>query len=268
MGGVAGAAICTIISKNYLPYARVLMDSAARWAPEMPRFVILVDRVDEYFDPKNENFTLLLSEDLPIAESSWFHFKYTILELSTAVKPYALEFLFERYGFDKLIYFDPDIKLYSSLDSLLALLDENQIVLTPHLTAAFEDDRRPSELDILQSGAYNLGFIAISRGAESSRLLKWWQAKLYDRCIVDIPRGLFVDQKWMDLIPGMFEGVRILREPGYNVAYWSIIGKKLRWAKMAIWRMGIRSASSISAVSILTILTSSRSIRTATAGRI
>ncbi len=26
----------------------------------------------------------------------------------------------------------------------------------------------------------------------------------------------------MDMVPGMFAGVRILREPGYNVAYWNL----------------------------------------------
>ncbi len=26
----------------------------------------------------------------------------------------------------------------------------------------------------------------------------------------------------MDLTPGLFEGVRVLRDPGYNVAYWNL----------------------------------------------
>ena len=34
--------------------------------------------------------------------------------------------------------------------------------------------------------------------------------------------GLFVDQRWLDLVPGMFDGVRILRDPSFNAAYWNI----------------------------------------------
>lgn len=40
--------------------------------------------------------------------------------------------------------------------------------------------------------------------------------------MVDLPRGLFVDQKWMDLVPSMFEGVKIVRNTGWNTAYWNL----------------------------------------------
>src|SRR5438270_12816585 len=103
------AAVCTIVAKNYLAQARVLMESVRLWNPDLLRIVILVDRIDGYFDPAKEPFDLILSEDLDIPGSRSFHFKYPVLELSTAVKPYALDFLFRRHKLDKLIYLDPDI---------------------------------------------------------------------------------------------------------------------------------------------------------------
>src|SRR5437763_8837281 len=106
-------AIFTVIAKNYLAQARVLMGSAALHHPEWRRFVILADRVDGYFDPAAENFELLLSEDLALPHCRWFHFKYSLMELSTAVKPYAFEHLFEAKGFERVVYLDPDIKIYS-----------------------------------------------------------------------------------------------------------------------------------------------------------
>jgi glycosyltransferase involved in cell wall biosynthesis len=215
--------VCTIVAKNYLPYARVLMASVQKWVPEAVRIVILVDHVDGYFDPAGEPFEIILSEDLDLPESRWFHFKYSILELSTAVKPYALDAIFERYGLERLIYLDPDIKVYGCLDSVFAELERCSILLTPHLTEPMEDDGcRPSELDILRAGAYNLGFIALASSDETLRFLKWWQTKVYDHCVVDLPRGLFVDQRWVDLVPGLFQGVAVIREPGFDVAYWNI----------------------------------------------
>jgi hypothetical protein len=39
---------------------------------------------------------------------------------------------------------------------------------------------------------------------------------------VDLSAGIFVDQGWLDLAPGYFEGVQVLRDLGINVAYWNL----------------------------------------------
>ena len=216
------AAVFTIIAKNYLPYARVLMASIRAASPQLKRIVVLADRPDSCFDPREEDFEVILSEELGIPNSLWFHFKYTTLELSTAVKPYAAQRIFECYGVERLLYLDPDIFVYSDLEPILSALETRAILLTPHLTAPLEDDRRPSDLDILRAGAYNLGFLGLRLSDTTGRFLSWWQNKLYDQCLVDLPKGLFVDQKWIDLVPGLFDGVGILRDPGLNVAYWNL----------------------------------------------
>ncbi len=215
-------AACTIIAKNYLPFARVLMSSLRAASPDVLRIVILVDHIDGFFDPAQEDFDVVLSEALPIRNSPWFHFKYSVLELSTAVKPFALEYIFEHYAVDQVLYFDPDIAIYGDLDVLTLPLSESSIILTPHLTAPLTDARRPTDLDILRSGSYNLGFIGVKACPETARFLQWWKARLYDQCVVDLPKGLFVDQRWIDLVPGMFSNVSILRNPGLNVAYWNL----------------------------------------------
>ena len=214
-------AIFTIIAKNYLSYARVLMASVRRWSPDSRRIVILADEPEGYFEPPQEDFEIIYSRDLPIPNSAWFHFKYTVLELSTAVKPYVFDLLFDR-GFDKVIYFDPDINIYGSVNPIFELLESSSIVLTPHLTAPLHDNLRPTDLDILRSGTFNLGFIALRGSVDGREFIAWWEAKLFDQCVVDLAKGLFVDQKWIDLVPGLFGGVTIVRDPGYNVAYWNI----------------------------------------------
>jgi glycosyltransferase involved in cell wall biosynthesis len=225
--GELRSAVVTIIARNYLAHARVLMESVRRWAPGMLRIVILVDRVDGAFSPQSEDFLLIASEDLGIPDSRWFHFKYTVLELATAVKPFALEFLIHRYELDRIFYFDPDIQIHSPLTPVLQRLDKANLLLTPHLTGELDDGYHPSELDILRSGTYNLGFLGIARGEESLRFLKWWQVRLHDRCLIDLNRGLFVDQRWIDLAPGLFSGLEVCRHPGCNVAYWNLNHRNL-----------------------------------------
>lgn len=203
--------------------ARVLVESWSEFHPGCPFFVLFLDSPLGFSSPEDERFQSIFTSDLDIPNLSGFLFKYTVLEASTAVKPYLLDHLFKNYGIEKLLYIDPDILILNSLSPLQSYLDEANILLTPHLLAPIPtDDRRLTEHDILKSGVYNLGFLGVRNSLESKRLLRWWADKLYHHCIVAIEQNLFVDQRWMDLVPGLFDGVRILRDPGYNVAYWNL----------------------------------------------
>jgi glycosyltransferase involved in cell wall biosynthesis len=213
-------AVFSIISPNYRHYARVLMASLQRYHPEWDRFVLIVG--DAVSEGDEESFTSVPLEALPLPNARQFCFRYSLLELNTAVKPWMFEHLFAR-GYDRVIYFDPDIVVYSPLVELEAASPETFLTLTPHLTGFIGGhDEHPSERTILQAGTYNLGFLAVSRRPQLARFLAWWQEKLEFQCIVDTSRGLFVDQKWMDLSPGLFSDVSILRHEGYNVAYWNL----------------------------------------------
>lgn len=213
--------ICTIVAKNYLAHARCLVESFLRHHPDGRACVLLVDRPDGYYDPEKEQFTTILAEEIGIPYFGVMTFRYSVLELSTAVKPFFLEYLFQNYDYDRICYFDPDIYFYHPIDEIWQALEAHAIVLTPHLTGPL-DDAKPNELDILRSGAYNLGFIGLSRHPQADELLEWWQAKMLKYCAVAFDRGLFVDQRWIDLVPGRFSSVHIHRDPACNVAYWNL----------------------------------------------
>lgn len=220
-GGVSKTAIFTIVSNNYRHFARTLAASVHAHDPTLDVFLALCD--DPLPGPRDarDAYTEIGIRELGLPRFDRFSFQYTILELNTAIKPWAIAALFAR-GYERVIYFDPDIRLYGSVAPILARLDAAGIVLTPHLTDWLDDGHHPSELSILQSGSYNLGFIALSRTPSTQRFVQWWQGKLTRDCVVDIARGLFTDQKWIDLVPGMYPGVTIVREPGWNVAYWNL----------------------------------------------
>lgn len=216
-------AACTIIAKNYLPFARVLAESWHKFHPGAPLFVLMLDSPSGLFSPKDEDFRSVFITELGISNLEGFLFKYSILEASTAAKPYLLLHLFERYAIRKLLYLDPDIQILNSLNTLSAALDEANVLLTPHLTTPLPNDgSHPTDHSIMQSGTYNLGFLGLRNSETTRSLLNWWSEKLYHECLHAVDRNLFVDQRWMDLVPGLFDGVKILREPGYNVAYWNV----------------------------------------------
>ncbi len=210
----------TIVSNNYRHFARSLVASVRRHGAGIDALVAICDDPLPQADPRDV-YDEIPIRDLGLPKFDRFVFQYTILELNTAIKPWVIQALFDR-GYERVVYFDPDIKVYGPVDAILSRLDDADILLTPHLTGQLDDGRHPSELSILQSGSYNLGFIALARSEVSRRFVAWWQTKLLRDCVVDIPRGLFTDQKWIDLVPGMYERVAIERDPGWNVAYWNL----------------------------------------------
>lgn len=210
----------TIVSNNYRHFARTLAASVRAQSPDVDAFVAVCDGPPSARDPRDAA-TEIAVRDLGLPRFDRFTFQYTILELNTAIKPWVFAALFAR-GYERVIYFDPDIRLYGPVAPVLARLDDADIVLTPHLTGRLDDGGHPSELAILQSGSYNLGFIALNRTQTTREFVAWWQGKLARDCVVDIARGLFTDQKWIDLVPGMYPRVAIERDPGWNVAYWNL----------------------------------------------
>ncbi len=212
-------AVFSIISPNYRYRARLLMESLREHQPEWERFVLIVG--DEAGSRDHEAFTSIPIGDLSLPNARQFYFRYTLLELNTAVKPWMFALLFAR-GFDRVVYLDPDIVVYSALVEVDSPAPDSFLVLTPHLTGFISGENHPSERTILQAGTFNLGFLAVTRHEALSRFLSWWQEKLEFQCVIDLERGIFVDQKWMDLAPSLFPDVRILRHEGYNVAYWNL----------------------------------------------
>jgi glycosyltransferase involved in cell wall biosynthesis len=215
-------AIVTIVSNNYLHFARTLLQSVALHHPEAARYCVIVDRDPAPSRELAEEFEAIELSALALPDGQDFFFQYTVLELNTAVKPWAMQHLLNQ-GHERVFYIDPDIRLYQPLSEVQDLLGQGaDIVFTPHLLDPITDDYRPTELDIRRAGTYNLGFCAVRNTPNTHRYLQWWQGKLHRHCIVEVDKGIFVDQSWMDLVPGLFDRVAVLRHPGYNIAYWNL----------------------------------------------
>jgi glycosyltransferase involved in cell wall biosynthesis len=220
---------CTIIAKNYVAFARVLAESFHRHNPGGTFTTLVIDDPSGYIDPSEEPFEVVVPTDLDFPEFEMLAASYEVLELSTAVKPWLLRHLLDRADGAPISYLDPDIEVFDDLSEVEGLAERHGLVLIPHNTEPLPDDgKRPSQGDILIAGAYNLGFIALRGGEATDRLLEWWSERLRADCVVAPEEGLFVDQRWIDLVPGLVPDLTILRDPGYNVAYWNLPGRRLQ----------------------------------------
>lgn len=220
--------ICTIIAKNYIPFARTLSQSFLELHPDGKCYVLIIDEFDDYIDASHESFEIVRSVELKIPRLQEFCYKYNIIELATAFKPFLLSYLFKSNDIDNILFLDPDILVTHSLNKLYEEFKKADIILTPHLDKDYPDDGfLPDDSHIMRSGIYNLGFIGLRKCNNVDAFLTWWQHKLYDKCVIDHRIGYFVDQKFIDLASVLFPNITVLHDSGYNVAYWNIHSRKI-----------------------------------------
>lgn len=139
-------------------------------------------------------------------------------KLRWALKPVYLKFLLES-GYDRAIYVDNDIFFYASPDFLFEKLNQASFLLTPHFYKADPTrDQHWFEANF-RVGLYNAGFIGVSQ--KGIPILDWWA----NCCLYNVKkaywRGLFDDQKYLDLVPILFDEVEILKHKGCNLAGWN-----------------------------------------------
>jgi hypothetical protein len=216
-------AACTIVSPNYFAYARMLAASYLAQHPGQRFFVLIVANLTDSTPFSGGVFLPVMLGEIGLSDVRAEAMKYDILELNTNVKPTFMKHLFARFELDALVYLDPDIFVYAPLTPVFDAIEQGATaVLTPHMTWPVFDGKSPGEQEMLYNGTYNLGFIGVGRGTESQRLLDWWERRCLDLGFSEGRTGLFVDQKWMNLAPGLFDNIAILRDAGLNMAYWNL----------------------------------------------
>lgn len=218
--------VCTIIACNYLPFARVLIDSFFSHHPDGRFTLLLVDDEDRRFDTSDARVDWRRLADIGLDQREVRRLAgiYDVTELATAVKPVLLRTLLDE-GHDPVVYLDPDIRIHASLQPVADLAAEHGVVLTPHTMQPYpRDDRQVDGFFILAAGVYNLGFIAV--GGRARPFLDWWWGSTRREALIDVARMMFTDQRWVDFVPSLFDPF-ILKDPGYNVAYWNLHGRAL-----------------------------------------
>lgn len=187
---------------------------------------MLSDKLDPELDYSAFDEVLTIEDlDLPVESLEAWIFKHTVVELSTAVKPWAFKKIFQRHNAESVLYMDPDTVAYSRMEEVHEALRHSPIVLTPHVTVPAVTDEALLDgemLGCLRHGVFNLGFLALSAHEEGQNFLDWWARRCLEWCYDDAARGLFTDQRWLDLAPCFFPSLSVLRHPGYNVATWNL----------------------------------------------
>ena len=225
---------CTIVARNYLGFARVLAESFLAQHPDSVFSTLVIDAELGVADSCEPFAVISPSQlDLPAEEFHRMAVMYDVTELATALKPWLLRHLIE-HGADAAVYIDPDIMLFSPIDDVPAMVAEHGIALTPHSLGPMPRDALlPSEADIMGSGVYNLGFIGVGRqpcrscsGGRSACCAT--RSRLPTRCCSPTSAG---STSYRATSPH-----HIIRDPGFNVAYWNLDERSVTRRRRALPR--------------------------------
>ena len=106
--------IFTSAAVNYLPKVRALCRSIRQQHPEAMIHLALADERPPWLGTEGEPFDSIL-EIGALGIPNWraWSFFHSIVELSTAIKPFALKHLLSRPGCETVLYFDPDMVVFS-----------------------------------------------------------------------------------------------------------------------------------------------------------
>lgn len=229
--GMTGVCCYTSFTYAYLGRARTLLATLRLAHPDWTICAVVVDEPADGI-PVAEllaGFDLVLGlADLGIPRLHAWLFKHDVIEACTAVKGEAMLHLM-GLGFATIIYLDPDIAVFNPLDPVTEAVGQADIVLTPHQVTPNGNAHvmRDNELTSMRFGIFNLGFIAVRNTAAGRAFAEWWATQLRRACYDDPEAGLFTDQRYIDLVPGLFDGVTILRDAGCNVASWNLSTRRI-----------------------------------------
>ncbi|PWV90579.1 hypothetical protein DFQ01_14227 [Paenibacillus cellulosilyticus] len=208
--------IGTVVTKNNLAQAKVLAQSIKRFNPDV-RFVVSL--LERYTDQDHTEYPFF--DKVVLASKTWqgnfdqVIFKYSAREASCFAKALLIDYIFTHYPNEQqVLYLDHGMEVLAPLRDLRSRLEQCSVLLTPqHLYTGAESHD-------VGNGAYHSGLIAVSRTTSGLGFVQWWIKRLERYSFMENDRApqTPVEPKWLDLVPGLFEGVEVLKHPGYNVA--------------------------------------------------
>lgn len=207
---------CTISSPDYLYKVNALHETLMQSCASAFQLHVLV--TDNTYRPQLHNITFLNLKSLSTPKAKNIIGKYSDNKLRWSLKPLLMLEILQQ--FEKAIYVDNDIAFFNEPEFLFQELIQKKILLTPH-RFSFSTTKDQYWLENnLKFGLFNAGFVGANNKA--TQTLEWWADACLYRCEKNFWRGLYDDQKYLDLFPIMEPATKIIEHKGCNVASWNI----------------------------------------------
>jgi hypothetical protein len=209
---------CIILSKYRLYQGIALYRSLVYNHNNFRVFILCVD--DEAYQMCTsmnlENAVILRTEELTDERLAVIKQNRRLNEYCWTLKPFFLDYVLKKYEYiDNAVYLDADICFFSDPAPMFENRNNYCALFSEH--DFLEKDSAVEK----NCGKYNSGLVIFKNCKTSLDILKWWEEKCIDWCFDSVDEGKFGDQKYLDLMPRLFEGIYSISAPGVNIAPWN-----------------------------------------------
>lgn len=211
---------CTYFDRNYLVKGLCLIRSLIRWhGDEVRIYVVCMDELTRVLLNKL-NVSQIVTVPLHQIEEgdtellNCRHDRTHVEYLWTSTPTIILRVLERFPEIDILTYVDADMFCYGKCDAIYEEFADASVMIHEH--------RFPRHLDhLLKYGRFNVGLLVFRRNEQAFAVLRWWREKCIEWCKATWEEDRFGDQKYLDVWPTQFEGVKITQNIGVGTAPWN-----------------------------------------------
>ena len=215
-----GVIAYTIVSRAYVPHARVLAASYLRHHPGGEFWALLIDDLYDEVQEVDEPFHVLRLRDLTM-DGAEVHRMAMLFgnRIIAAIKPWVFEH-FLALGAQAVVYIDSDFVIYDELGHVGQAAINHGVVVVPHVVTPVPHDKfLPDETLILGVGTFNAGLFAV--GPDSTAFVEFLKERLRRECHTDVSGMRVNEQRWLDFVPALFDHA-VVRDRGIDVAPWNL----------------------------------------------
>ena len=212
---------CTISSNSHLYKAQALYESLRQIHSDVVLHLLLTEPVAYKALLNHTNIQIYQLQQLqsPLAIKIKTKYAAHADKLRWSLKSVFMHHLLEQRICSKVIYTDNDIAFFNDYSFLFEWLNTHPLLLTPHHYPRNPLQQQHWLETNFKLGIYNAGFVGANEHALNA--LEWWAECCHYRCEKNFIRGLFDDQKYLDLLPAIEPQTLVLPHQGCNVAGWN-----------------------------------------------
>ena len=220
-----GDTFCTIITEDYMHQALTLRDSIRIFDATIKYSILIASSSSDCINIDLnglEGIDLYFLDDIEHqgnAKNICKKYSKNKDALRWSLKPVLLQYLLFEKKFTKAIFLDSDLYFFCNYDFLFKDLDIYNIILSPHWRSIDPVRDNKNFYLTFSEGVFNGGFVGANQ--KSGDFLQWWARACEYECSVNKHQGMYVDQKFLDAVPAIFDNVGIIKNKGCNVANWN-----------------------------------------------